>query len=75
MLTSDNMQIYLSFAPNLSGDAACAVFKKALCVKELCVWLMKNMPSLMTRKTEFFIAASSHNICRLFTSPFRLATK
>ena len=51
---ADDVQIYMSFDPNVPGDAACAIFKITSCVEELRVWLMKNMLKLNDAKTEFF---------------------
>ena len=72
---ADDVQIYMSFDPNEPGDAACAIFKITSCVEELRVWLMKNMLKLNDSKTEFFIAASSHNMNRLSDINFRLVPK
>ena len=55
----------MSFNPKSPGDAACAIFKLTACVEELRVWLMNNMLKLNDSKTEFFIAASPHNMTRL----------
>ena len=62
---ADDVQGYISFDPNVPGDAACAIFKITPCVEELRVWLMKNMLKLNDSKTEFFIATSFHNTNRL----------
>ena len=62
---ADDVQIYASFNPRIPMDAECAMFKLRSCVTELRVWLMNNMLKLNDSKTEFFIAASAHNINRL----------
>ena len=72
---ADDVQIYMSFDPNVPGDAACAIFKITSCVEELRVWLMKNMLKLNDAKTEFFIAASSHNMNRLSDINFQIGSE
>ena len=72
---ADDVQIYMSFDPNVPGDAACAIFKITSCVEELRVWLMKNMLKLNDSKTEFFIAASSHNMNRLSDINFQIGSE
>ena len=52
-----------------------AIFKRTSCVEELRVWLMKNMLKLNDAKTEFFIAASSHNIIRLSDINFQIGSE
>ena len=71
----DALQIYMSLDLNVPGDTACAIFKITLCVEELCVWLMKNMFKLNDSKTEFFIAASSHNMNRLSDINFQIGSE
>ena len=65
----------MSFDPNVPGDAACAIFKITSCVEELRVWLMKNMLKLNDAETEFFIAASSHNMNRLSDINFQIGSE
>ena len=72
---ADDVQIYISFNPNVPGDAVCAMFKITSCVEELRVWLMKNMLKLNDSKTEFFIAASSHNMNRLSNINFEIGSE
>jgi hypothetical protein len=62
---ADDVQIYTFCNPKVPGDAACAIFKLSMCIKELREWLMINMLKLNDSKTEFFIAASSYNMPRL----------
>ena len=71
---ADDVQIYMSFDSNVPGDAACAIFKTTSCVDELRVWLMKNMLKLNDSKTEFSIAASSHNMNRLSDINFQIGS-
>ena len=72
---ADDVQVYMSFDPNVPGDAACATFQITSCVEELRVWLMKNMLKLNDSETEFFIAASSHNMYRLSDINFQIGSE
>ena len=72
---ADDVQIYMSFDPNVPGDAACPIFKITSCVEELRVWLMKNLLKFNDSKTEFFIATSSHNMNRLSDINFQIGSE
>ena len=72
---ADDVQIYMFFNPKVPGDAACTMFKLISCVHELRSWLTYNMLKLNDTKTEFFIAASPHNMrCRLSNITFHVGS-
>ena len=56
---ADDVQLFLTFDPNLPGDSACALFKLECCVKELQTWMVANKLMMNPDKTEFFIASSA----------------
>ena len=58
---ADDVQLYISFNPNIPGDAACALFRLSNCVSDLHAWLINNKFKLNSRKTEFFIASSKNH--------------
>ena len=62
---ADDIQIYITVDPNVPGDAACAIFKLAQCVKDINNWMIQNKLKLNPDKTEFFIACSPHHDKRL----------
>ncbi|XP_072027830.1 uncharacterized protein [Amphiura filiformis] len=62
---ADDVQLSLVFNPKVPGDAACALFKLSSCVREIHSWMTLNKLKLNNSKTEFFIAASPHNLTRL----------
>ena len=39
---ADDVQLFLTFDPNLPGDSACALFKPDCCMKELQTWMVAN---------------------------------
>ena len=55
---ADDVQLFLTFHPNLPGDSACTLFKLECCVKELQIWMVANKLMMNPDKTEFFIASS-----------------
>jgi len=59
---ADDIQIYIQFDPKIPGDAVCALHKLQLCAKDIKLWMNPNKLKLNEDKTEFFIAASQHNI-------------
>ena len=62
---ADDIQIYITFDPNVPGDAACATFELAQCVKDINSWMIQNKLKLNPDKTEFFIACSPPHEKRL----------
>ena len=62
---ADDTQLYVAFNPKTPGDAACATFKLSSCVMEISRWMSCNKLKLNESKTEFFIAASKHNLVTL----------
>jgi len=59
---ADDIQIYIEFNPKIPGDAVCALFKLQSCAKDIKLWMSPNKLKLNEDKTEFFIAASKHNL-------------
>ena len=62
---ADDVQLSLTFDPNLPVDSACALFRLACCVKELKAWVVANQLMMNPDKTEFFIASSAAHYKRL----------
>ena len=59
---ADDIQIYIEFDPKIPGDAVCALHKVQSCAKDIKLWMNPNKLKLNEDKTEFFIAASKHNM-------------
>jgi hypothetical protein len=59
-LYADDVQLLITFDPNLPGDAACCLFKLSKCIINLQSWMTTNKLMLNQSKTEFFIASSPH---------------
>ena len=55
-------QIYIEFDPKIPGDTVIALHKLQECIRELRSWMTVNKLKLNEEKTEFFIAASTHNM-------------
>ena len=60
-----DIQLFLTFHPNLPGDSTCALFRLACCVKELQAWMVDNRLIMNPYKTDFFIASSAAHYKRL----------
>ena len=58
---ADDIQLLLSFDPNIPGDAICSLHRLSECIKDLQSWMSKNKLKLNNKKTEFFIASSAHH--------------
>jgi len=61
-LYADDAQLYIEFDPKIPGDTSVALYKLQECIKELKTWMTLNKLQLNEQKTEFFVAASRHNI-------------
>ena len=59
---ADDTQIYIEFDPKIPGDTVIALHKLQECIRELRSWMTVNKLKLNEEKTEFFIAASTHNM-------------
>ena len=62
---ADDIHLYVTFNPKIPGDSACAIFKLSSCVINISHWMSCNKLKLNESKTEFFIAASKHNLIKL----------
>ena len=62
---ADDIQLYLAFDPNESGAAISALTRLSFCINDIHDWMTKNMLKLNNSKTEFFLAASQHNLKKL----------
>ena len=58
---ADDIQLCYFFDSIILGDAAIAIFKLSMCAIEIRTWMTRNKLKLNDSKTQFFIAASSHN--------------
>ena len=62
---ADDIQIFLTPDPSIPGDVQCALFKLSRCVADIQHWMVENKLKLNEAKTEFFVAASAHNLKKL----------
>ena len=62
---ADDIQVYLTPDPSIPGDVQCALFKLSRCVVDIQHWMIENKLKLNQDKTEFFVAASHHNLKKL----------
>ena len=58
---ADDIQLFLSFNPSDSSSIQSALSRLSACISEIKSWMTNNMLKLNDKKTEFFIAISSHN--------------
>ena len=59
---ADDTQLYISFNPNVPGEMNRAISKLEKCISDIKTWMTVNKLKLNDDKTEFFVAASSHNL-------------
>jgi hypothetical protein len=62
---ADDVQLYLSFDPKTANATDLAISRLSSCIGDIRGWMKRNMLKLNDSKTEFFIAASSHNLLKL----------
>ena len=61
-LYADDIQLYISFDPRTSGALDNALSKLQTCIENIKKWMVVNKLKLNDSKTEFFVAASAHNL-------------
>ena len=71
---ANDIQVYLTPDPSIPGDVQCALFKLSRCVADIQHWMVENKLKLNQDKTEFFVAASPHNLKKLVISASFLTT-
>ena len=59
---ADDIQLYIPFDPKIASASRIALTKLTSCINEIYKWMTKNMLKLNNSKTEFFVAASTHNM-------------
>ena len=57
--------IYRAFDPKIDGAAELALTKLLLIITDIHEWMTKNMLKVNNSKTDFFLAALSHNLVKL----------
>ena len=62
---ADDIQLFLSFNPSEHDSIQCALSKLSACITEIKLWMTNNMLKLNDSKTEFFIATSLFNKCKM----------
>ena len=61
-LYADDIQLYVSFNPKTPGALDSALIKLQICISDIRRWMVVNKLKLNDSKTEFFVAASGHNL-------------
>ena len=61
-LYADDIQLYISFDPKTPGALDNALVKLQNCISDIRQWMVVNKLKLNNSKTEFFVAASAHNL-------------
>ena len=64
-LYADDIQLYVSFDPRTPGALNNALSKLQTCISNIRKWMVANKLKLNDSKTEFFVAASAHNLRNL----------
>ena len=64
-LYADDIQLYVSFDPMTQGALNNALSKLQTCISNIRKWMVANKLKLNDSKTEFFVAASAHNLRNL----------
>ena len=64
-LYADDIQLYVSFDPKTPGALNNALTKLQTCISNIRKWMVANKLTLNDSKTEFFVAASAHNLRNL----------
>ena len=72
-LYADDSQIYIAFDPRNPDDITRALNKISACIADIKAFLSTNYLKLNDSKTEFFLAASNHNLKHLDTANIQLA--
>ena len=62
---ADDIQLYITFNPQIPGEAAVATYRLTSCVADIRRWMTENKLKLNDSKTEFFISASQKNMSKL----------
>ena len=55
----------MAFDPKIDGTAELALSKLSSCITDIHEWMTRNKLMLNNSKTEFFLAASPHNLTKL----------
>ena len=55
----------MAFDPKVDGAAELALSKLSLCITDIHDWMTRKKMMLNNSKTEFFLAASPHNLAKL----------
>ena len=62
---ADDIQLHISFDPKDNNASNMALAKLSACINDIHLWMSRNMLKLNNSKTEFFVAASPHNLNKL----------